>query len=381
MSDAIEPTGELTPAEPSEDNLLDAAGIQNLFNHINDMWVFPEIKRRREAGTLSENFLVRRCLVKLPKGEAAIVEFNDEVGWNTLIKKPETLPMVKGDAVFIHQVESVLGVAPPSHGGVQVACVFLYWTGVTWRILFDFRPNHEGFVPDNEDNWRYSQVVADYLNLVLREMVIRNHDTTQANVDRIALWPAQALVPYPFSAICELCRNGQFAEARTALVSHCDDVFLTKLVSGWTNVPAFVDRSSLFEPALQAHIARQYTLSVSALLPQVEGVITDWIISQTPTEKIPWSQESKTKRFRELVRAGAQRTYSDDRIAESVINFILDGPVLATFKDWLSPVADPFPNRHMVGHGKFTVDLYSQENSIKAFLMLDTLYRIMAAAT
>ena len=61
------------------------------------------------------------------------------------------------------------------------------------------------------------------------------------------------------------------------------------------------------------------------------------------------------------------------------MTFILDGPVLSSFTDWLSPVAKHFPNRHVVGHGKYDGGICTEENSIKVFLMLDTLFHIMSA--
>jgi hypothetical protein len=361
--------------------MLDVTGLQNLFDSVHRLWVEPELDRRREAGTLPDDFKIRRCLVRLPKDHGPIVEFNEEVTWQAKAKTAKGIEFVKGEPVHLPQVDYIESVQPPTHDGVRVAFLFLYWNGVGWQIVFDFTPNSPSaeYESDDDDEWELGRSIAEYLNQILREFAVHNHDVVQADIESIALWPAPALLPYPFSAICEHCRNNKHEDARTLLVDHCNTEFLTKLVGSWSTIPAFTDRSKLFSEALSAHRNRQYTLSVSALLPHIEGVITDWIHDKLPAADVPWKQQSKTKKFRDLVESGAQRTFVDQRVAQSVTSFILDGPVLETFTDWLSPVSGTFPNRNVVGHGKYDDTLYTEENSIKVLLILDTLYHIMSA--
>jgi hypothetical protein len=66
------------------------------------------------------------------------------------------------------------------------------------------------------------------------------------------------------------------------------------------------------------------------------------------------------------------------RIVESAIDFILGGPVLATFRKWGDQINQAFPNRHVVEHGKYDESLYTEINSVKLFLLLDTLYQIIS---
>ena len=145
-------------------------------------------------------------------------------------------------------------------------------------------------------------------------------------------------------------------------------------------VPAFKSRSAPFEDAVASHSEGRYSLSISGRIPQIEGVVTDWNYANiTPGVDVPFRQVSKTITFRDILATKAKRKHVDERVAESVIDFILDGPVLEIFTDWLSPVADNFPNRNVVGHGKYLPAMHSEENSIKVILMLDTIYQIMAA--
>jgi hypothetical protein len=51
--------------------------------------------------------------------------------------------------------------------------------------------------------------------------------------------------------------------------------------------------------------------------------------------------------------------------------------VLSSFTDWSMKIDDTFANRHVVEHGKYEDSVFTQENSIKLFLLLDTIYTLM----
>lgn len=94
-------------------------------------------------------------------------------------------------------------------------------------------------------------------------------------------------------------------------------------------------------------------------------------------EDIPWRTESKAKKFKDLVRRIPSATFTHRRILESTLSFVLEGPVLRTFKQWLDVLDPVFPNRHAVEHGRYDEKLYCEESSIKVFLLLDTIYHII----
>lgn len=71
-------------------------------------------------------------------------------------------------------------------------------------------------------------------------------------------------------------------------------------------------------------------------------------------------------------------TYTYRRIVESSLEFILDGPVLSTFQNWFARIDRSFANRNVIEHGKYDDSLFSEENSIKLFLLLDTIYYIVS---
>lgn len=138
------------------------------------------------------------------------------------------------------------------------------------------------------------------------------HDGTATDFRSIGLWIAPALLPYPMSAIAELCRNGQRDDARRLITTQFHLGKLRDIVSSWVAVPAFIERSQLFDDALFSHEHLKFTQSVSTLIPHIEGVITDWAYKSSST--VPRNQSKKFQHFRDVLQLGAIKAFSDRRI-------------------------------------------------------------------
>lgn len=68
-------------------------------------------------------------------------------------------------------------------------------------------------------------------------------------------------------------------------------------------------------------------------------------------------------------------------VVESTIDFILTGPPFRTFDNWSVKWNDLFPNRHVVEHGRYDDSIFTEENSIKVFLLLDTIHYVISRST
>ncbi|MBK9247541.1 MAG: hypothetical protein IPM69_05375 [Ignavibacteria bacterium] len=191
------------------------------------------------------------------------------------------------------------------------------------------------------------------------------------------MWAAPAIIPYPLSKIAVEIESGNLDVAVEVLVNYCDIKFLRNIIDDWYTLDAFHKRKQLIEDAFFAHTNEKYTLSINALLPHIEGIITDWMYSNVEAGKIPWRQDSKTKIFGQIIMEGQLSSYSYNSIIKSTIQFITQGPVLETFKQWEQQVDNAFPNRHVIEHGKYIDELYTIENSIRLFLLLDTISYII----
>ena len=355
--------------------MLNEAATKNLFDDVHETWIGPEVERRRTAGKLPQDFAIRRCLIRLPDDSVPIVEFNEEICWDALAKIPEGTQPKVGDPLLLTQVERIETVLPPTVDGKRVAFFYLFWTGISWDLIFDANPRSRDFQSgDTSDKeWSPGPIIARSINLAVNELVVHLHDSTSAEVQKIGLWIVPSLMPWPLSEIADLCLQSKSDKALGLLRTHCTVSFLEARVNLWMARTEFSKRRTLFFDALDAHRRRQFTLSVHALVPQIEGITTDWLYEKG-TQDIPWRETSRFKKFRDTIAAGAKLSFTHERMFASMAEFVLTGPVLATFTPWVDPVRSEFPSRHLVAHGQFEEAIYNEDNSIKVFLLLDTLF-------
>lgn len=232
---------------------------------------------------------------------------------------------------------------------------------------------------EEKEAWHFGKAIAKSLQTILVEKTIHIHDDMQVQLQKIGLWAVPALLPYPISRIAKQLKKGDTEGARRTLLSYCTPKYIEELSSKWWTIEQIEIRKNLIQEAINAHRDGKYGLSIHALLPQIEGIVTDWVYTKLPEKEIPWRQESKTKKFRDLVLERPLTTFTYRRIVESTIDFIISGPVLGTFRRWVQQIDQAFPNRHVVQHGKYDETLFTEENSAKLFLLIDTLYHIISA--
>lgn len=152
---------------------------------------------------------------------------------------------------------------------------------------------------------------------------------------------------------------------------------LQEIVASWEENPYFVRRMSILHDALEAHIQGKYTLSIPALLSQVEGVASGIVekpagdttrIMKTAIENIDYGN---------FVRAACK-----DILVAFVTSPVGYGGVkseymtLEKYPEWLKAkghLESQTLNRHAILHG-MQIDYASKENSLRALLLLDVLF-------
>lgn len=159
-----------------------------------------------------------------------------------------------------------------------------------------------------------------------------------------------------------------------------DDFFaLRLLVDDWKDETYLASRMHIIEPALVAHIAAQYVLSVPALLALVEGVLTDLVgrrAEQRDGGLAGWAGTAIETMYDDVLRDA-----SKDVLVEYVTGVTVYGRVPnahftpQNYNTWLMAQGhsgDQALQRHAILHGVQT-DYGSKENSLRAFLLLDVL--------
>ncbi len=356
--------------------------FQNWYNQ----WIQPELDRRFGETGVPTNFRIYECLILLPKGQPHIIQFNDEVGWHL-----ESIELAAGKTLIdigiegfiqIYDILRIGNVLPPKVNGTRVAFMFLYWDGFESQLFIDFIPNQPDFDPDDERFKFDDRVIAHHLQNKLIERVVKWAKIHQPKLHEVGLWTATPLLLYPLSKIVERVDAGKLDEARKVLVTHCNGDFISKnLVQTWKPIKAFKERFQIFDDALFLHKSQRYHGSISMLIGQIEGVITDWLHEIMPPSDVKWKTKSKIEQFRDALKDIHQFEYAYREALESTVEFLREGEQGAKpfqeFKNWLDKVDPNFPARHALAHGKYIPDLYTEENSIKLFLLLDTICQFM----
>ncbi len=361
-------------SDPAKDQL-----VQNFIALYVKPLLEAEFARRKAAGLPQTDTEIRRILIRLrPKGQDPIVEFNDEIGLEAVVRAtPESSFNTPGEPVYLSQIKEILKINPPKIEATDVPYMYIHYMGTGYLIINNLTMT-EGVNDKSVSSLTTDQALTAIHQFMMHEEVTRQAANLEA-LRKIGLWPVPSLILYPLNRIIERVNNNDYNGARDLLVSYCTNEFIESQSSKWSNVEAFVKRSELIKDALDAHKAGKYRLSIHALLPHIEGIITDWTFLQAGGI-IPFRQESKTKRFRDLLLS-IPSTYTFNTIVESTVDFILEGPVLSAFKDWSMRIDDTFANRHVVEHGKYEDSVFTKENSIKLFLLLDTIYTLMAKSS
>jgi hypothetical protein len=320
----------------------------------------------------------------MPKNQNVIVEFNNEFGWLVRARRGDGKEFVPDTQVYLHELDRVEYVYPPEVDGKKVAFIFFTWDGHQYQGCFDFSPNwpEEKRVAQDlatDENWPLSSAISHLLQNQIEE---RSAQFCMAHKDKlrsIGLWLVPVLVPYPLTHIVQHLIDNDELSARRLLISHCDIRFLEELVVGWLKIKEFEYRQPLLEESLWAHSRGKYHLSISTLLPQVEGIIVDWEFNQGLNAR--FRTESRMKDFSQKTKGQDKSPFLYTSVHNTTTDFILSGPVLKTFQNWQDKLDPNFPNRHALGHGRYEPLLFNEEASIKIFLLLDTVKQIIAAQT
>lgn len=156
-----------------------------------------------------------------------------------------------------------------------------------------------------------------------------------------------------------------------------DDFYaLKEMVSDWSNNPYFRKRMHIINDAVTVHMAGQYTLSIPALLPLVEGILTSMIGPRRFPGTGRWvgdAIENMLDAFLSEVRKDAVLAY--------VTGYALYGEIPPAYRTpekypiWLEDKGlegRQSLQRHAILHG-LQFDYHSKENSLRAFLILDVL--------
>lgn len=355
------------------------------YDQIYNKWIKPELDKRKAEGLIEKDFRFTKCLITLPKDLKPVVKFNKEFGFPALMKLDLKESKNEGDLIYPDEYEDIADVELPNENGKRIAFIYLqfngsYSEGALYDIMFDFTPNYS---LEDSIQEQYSETARKELVKMIRKQVreeiikyiVHYNDLLLQN----GLWIIPALIPTPLNKIIRAIQEDNLIQAKKQLIDHCSDDFLEGLIGNWWELKEFSDRKDVIEEGLFCHRNERYITAISTLLPHLEGIITEF--GHSVSSEMPWRQESKTKKVRGFLSQISFSTYEFQSVLYFTFSFLIEGPMLETFNDWSQKINVDFPNRHAIGHGKYIKELYTKENSIKIFLLLDSIYWIIKEYT
>jgi len=206
----------------------------------------------------------------------------------------------------------------------------------------------------------------------LRRDLEQDQETVEAY--KAAGWPiAPSMTPSLRLAIRELHSEARlrFASAKILGYYHRDrHAKLMATVAEWADHPLFRPRMHIIRDALDAHRDRTYTLSIPALLPQIEGILIEYVTSSGIDVRL----RSIKDIYEKVIGDPLDYDMSTWVIASTLLYQLQT--TTYSFSEFRTEITKSINTRtvtrHTVLHG-IAVKYNTAANSLKAFLLLDAL--------
>ena len=173
-----------------------------------------------------------------------------------------------------------------------------------------------------------------------------------------------------------LKRQGRLRYATTAILGfyHKNDYkVLRATVGGWNSQKLYSQRAHIFSDALRAHTERRYALSVPAVYPHIEGILTAYVKESGLTARL-----SKIKEVYSVAIGDMDDFDFTTWVIANTLLYQLQNStyVYADFeKEVGKALRSRSISRHTVLHG-VSVNYNTASTSLKAFVILDAIHGI-----
>lgn len=121
---------------------MDEGIQQRTFNHVLELFIHPEIERRKEAGTLSDKFVLTAAQVLFSvKIKKPTIRFNKETKILGEVKLKNEIQKGKGDIVLQNEIDRLEKIRLIDEEEPDFAHISMVKFGNSWLFGFDFRYN------------------------------------------------------------------------------------------------------------------------------------------------------------------------------------------------------------------------------------------------
>jgi hypothetical protein len=124
--------------------MLDKEGQQRSFDQFMQLFVLPEIERRKKDGNLPEGFILQSAQVIFSgDGTKPVVRLNTEAKIEAKVKLKDDIKKNKGEVVSWNDIEDIQMIRLPDDEEGKYAHFSMVRVGGNWIFTFDFRYNKE----------------------------------------------------------------------------------------------------------------------------------------------------------------------------------------------------------------------------------------------
>jgi len=189
-----------------------------------------------------------------------------------------------------------------------------------------------------------------------------------------ANWPISPSMPGSLrKRVVAMYQEGKAGYATQTILGHyrkSNNKHLIDMVNTWRAHPLFGPRMHIIEDALRAHREGRFALSVPALIPQIEGILNDYVMAHSLDVELG---KIKTV-YQTAIGDPDEHTWPVWSIASSLLYHLGNNTYAYTdFENELrKSVRRRSTTRHTVMHG-IAVGYDREMHSLRAFLLLDSI--------
>lgn len=346
--------------------------MAGLLNHAWETWVEPRLHEMEENEEAIPD-VVKKVLLR----------FHDD-GYDLQFNPPGLLGHVKtrpgtelqtGDPVRLNQILDIGPMNPPTWEGRPCAYILVDFKDDQTAVYLDCRPNQDE-VPDDWDDeskeWLGRMQGLQLLSKIYGHPAIAIPRLVDYNLT-FTIGPK----PSKVSKVCKAVVDEKPREEVEAIVEETFDAQdWEDLIETWRTDSAWAKRQEVFDDALRCYKAKGFGGAVTQLMPQVEGIMMDVLMSENLGIRESGRAKKWTTRRNQFEKVMRNRGYGPIRrtMLEGLLHFIENSNLFAEFF-WDEPA--PESNRHAPLHGK-DVGFGNKVNADRMFLVLDALFWLTA---
>jgi len=356
----------------------DAQIFSNLLNHAWEIWVIPELKRREEA-KIPAPYPLKKFIVLFDteKGKIPTIKFNDEYEFKVHIRIKRGLKINKGDPITFDQIVDFEPIEPPSRNSKPIAFFIFHIDGRQISVYFDFRPNDQKF---NVDEWTDE---GKWLSEAYLETILAGQF---GHLSLIIPQLSKYDIPFTIGikskkmeGLCNIVEKSFKKEEVDEKISHSiTRTEVEYLVDSWLTLDLFDTRAGILKEVSKSFKNGIYGGVILLLMSQVEGIITEELVSRGKGLR----ENGKAKRWTTRIEEFGEIIKKEEigpltsRILDGTLHF-LDHSNLYKGFTWNSTNVNRV-NRHASIHGK-DVSFNTRANAIRMILLFDALSWIFLA--